>query len=137
MSSDQVKQWEKKDPNNIDEMPVKTGIFHRCIVCRCEASFPGLPDQNQQDGNAYDHVKGMHAGHGEVKRKEKLQLAGINLGRGVAEGGAWYQLLLELVPILDSLDTQKDASQHNGEKKRAHGGISVAELSSVVTMPSM
>ena len=68
----QIEQRKKKDPDNIHKMPVEAGQLNRRMIFRRKTTASGLDHQYCQDADAYDHVQGMHAGHGEVERKEEL-----------------------------------------------------------------
>jgi hypothetical protein len=67
MRSNEIEKRKKKNPHDVDEMPIKAGKLDGRVVERREFSPPGLKQQNDQNGDSDDHVNGVHAGHGKVK----------------------------------------------------------------------
>src|ERR1700733_1415077 len=72
MAADEIQQREKKNPNDIDEVPIQSEVIdgrsmpiHVCAVIR-------LVEQNEQNADTDDHVQGVHAGHSKVKEEEEL-----------------------------------------------------------------
>src|SRR5438874_1901838 len=72
LTLNQIEQWKKKDPDNIHKVPVETGQFNWRMIFRCKATARSLDNQYRQDGEAYNHVQGMHACHRKIERKEQL-----------------------------------------------------------------
>src|SRR6267154_2965355 len=108
MTINQIEQWEQKNPDDIDEMPVQTDIFYGRVVFRRKAAARRFFDQPNEQACADDHVQRVEAGHAEVERKEKL---GMGVGAGIGprlelEIQAGDMVLDVFVVILDGLDAK-------------------------------
>src|SRR5258707_8031507 len=120
MTINQIEQWEQKNPDDIDEMPVQADIFYGRVVFRRKAAARRLFDQPNEQARADDHVQGVEAGHAEVERKEKL---GMGVGAGIGprlelEIQAGDVVLNIFVVILDGLDAKKDrAEDQSGDEE--------------------
>ena len=55
-SVNQIKQWEKINPDNVNEVPVEAAQFDGGIVLRPVSAFPGLDGQINKQAHADDHV---------------------------------------------------------------------------------
>src|SRR4051794_3466624 len=65
---DEVEQREQEDPDDVDEVPVETDELDRRVVRRAEGTAIGQHRDDQQHGDADDHVRRVQAGHAEVQR---------------------------------------------------------------------
>src|ERR1019366_7170515 len=126
MPVNQVEQGEQVDPDNVDEVPVETAHLERRVVLGCEAAFPCHDQEPGEEAESDDHVEGVQAGHDEVQSKENLGVLRVGVLTAMArnllmkaEGSAGNVMLIELVFIFDSFDTEEDASEKHGE--REHG----------------
>ncbi len=72
MAADEIQQREQKDPDNIDEVPIKPEIIDGRGMPIDISAVLRLVEQNEQNADADDHVQGVHAGHGKVKEEEEL-----------------------------------------------------------------
>src|SRR5262249_19770076 len=102
----QIEEREQKNPHDIDEVPVQTGDLHRCVIGCREAIVPGSRRQHGENGDANNHVYGMHAGHGKIKTEKELDLLSVRSWEG--KSSPRYQVILELMTVLDHLDAKKD-----------------------------
>src|SRR6266403_2229226 len=113
MTINQIEQWEQKNPDDIDEMPVQADIFYGRVVFRRKAAAQRFFDEPYEQACADEHVQGVEAGHAKVQREEKL---GMGVGAGVGarlelEIPAGDVVLNIFVVILDGLDAKKDRAE--------------------------
>src|SRR5438045_6297476 len=73
VAADQVQQREEEDPHDIDEVPVQSCDFNRCVVIAIELPAPGHDAYDGHDSEADDHVQRVQTGHAEVQRIEDLR----------------------------------------------------------------
>src|SRR5207245_6664116 len=69
---DQIQQREKINPDDVDEVPVKSSDFHRCVVVRPIATAHGVVGDEREQTYADNHVQRVQAGHDEVEGEEDL-----------------------------------------------------------------
>src|SRR6266403_5593858 len=113
MTIDQIEQWEQKNPDDIDKVPVQADIFYGRVVFRRKTAAQRFFDQPNEQARADEHVQGVEAGHDKVQREEKL---GMGVGAGI---GARLELEIQtgnvvlniFVVILDGLDAKKDGAE--------------------------
>ena len=74
MSIDEIEQGKQEDPNNVDEMPIKTKVFDRLHVAPRVQAGSRLVQQDEQDGDSDNHVNGMYTGHCKIKTEKDLCL---------------------------------------------------------------
>src|SRR6266849_7300548 len=55
----EIKEWEKENPHDVDEVPVQAHDFHGTVILRTEISAPRAPDDPQQQPDSDDHVQCM------------------------------------------------------------------------------
>src|ERR1700683_1348695 len=72
MAADEIQQRKKKDPDNIDEVPIQPEVIDGRGMPIDVSAVPSLVEQNEQNADTDDHVQGVHAGHGKVKKEEEL-----------------------------------------------------------------
>src|SRR5205823_8383305 len=72
--SDQVKQREQKNPDQIDKVPVEADVFG---VGSENLAAGGLDEQERKGNDAADDVQGMNAGEGEIAREENVLLRAV------------------------------------------------------------
>lgn len=109
MPANQIKQREKKDPNDIDEMPIQSNHFDWRIIAGVVASFPGLGNQVNEQPRANHHVKRVHAGHTKIERKENANL--VCKGSFEGKAGAGQQIVVYLVSIFKSFYHKKGGAE--------------------------
>src|SRR6266403_2553351 len=120
MTIDQIEQWEQKNPDDIDKVPVQADIFYGRVVFRRKTAAQRFFDEPNEQACADDHVQGVEAGHAKVQREEKL---GMGVGAGVGprlelEIQAGDVVLNILVVILDGLNAKKDrAEDQSGDEE--------------------
>src|SRR6478672_8568397 len=74
VATDEVQQWEQKDPDDIDKVPIQSKVFNKCHVpCRIGTGLR-LRDHESENRNSNNHVQCMHAGHGEVEKEIDLRV---------------------------------------------------------------
>jgi len=73
----QVEEREQKDPNDVDEMPVKPDHFDRREVVRVEYASHRLNQQKGKQAKPDDHMQRVHACHAEVQKEQNLSRARI------------------------------------------------------------
>src|SRR5437870_8423983 len=117
-TSQQIQSGEKKDPHQIDEVPVQPGHFN-AIRIACPIRLPHLragKQEIEEDDNAAENVQAMQAGHCEID------------GHEVARPRV--AMHLELVAILESLVDQEDdrAQESAGDEEPATHHIAQAEI---------
>src|SRR5215469_8981239 len=103
---DQIEQREKKNPHNVDEVPVQADQLDWSVVPRRETAAQRLLNEPQKQAGADDHVQRVKAGHGEVQGEEKL---GVGIGGHISarleiEIPARDMVLHVLVVILDGFN---------------------------------
>src|SRR5580658_9126082 len=74
MAADEIQQREKKDPDNIDEVPIESEVIDGRGMPVDIRPMPRLVEQIEQNTDTNDHVQGVHAGHGKVKKEEELRM---------------------------------------------------------------
>src|SRR5271155_2694085 len=122
MAADEIQQREKKDPDNIDEMPIQTKVIDGGGMPIGIGAMVSLVKQDEQNTDADDHVQGVHAGHGKVQEEEELgMLRHIRSQRDISFVG-WMDKVFDakacpgdvvlgvFVVVLDRLDAQEDQS---------------------------
>src|SRR5580658_522639 len=116
----QIQQREKKNPNNIDEVPVQTDEVDRRAVFRREPALERLPNQPDQQARADDHVQGMQAGHCEIKREKQLRVrvGGHRSARLEAKIQAGNVMLDKFLVVFDALDAQEYAAENQGQDQK-------------------
>src|SRR5579863_7922177 len=72
MPADQVKQREQIDPDDVDKVPVQAEIFNKGYVARGIRAGLCAEDHESQNGDADDHVQGVHARHRKIEEKVEL-----------------------------------------------------------------
>src|SRR5690606_14538587 len=63
---------EQEYPDDIDEVPVKSGHFHRCVVFRAERILPGFVQKPGHDAEPDDHMQSMQTGHHKIHPEKYL-----------------------------------------------------------------
>src|SRR5580700_3178202 len=122
---DQVKQREQVNPDDVDEVPVKSADLDWSVPLRGEASLPRHDQKPEKDAQADDHVQRVQAGHHKVKREEQLRvmrigvLAGMSGDRHVieTERSAGDVMLLKFFYVFNAFDAKEhDAEQHGDDE---------------------
>src|SRR6266700_2175133 len=72
--SNQVKQREQENPDQIDKVPVEADVFG---VWGEDFSAGGLDEQQRQGNYAADDVQAVYAGEGEIAGEENVLLRAI------------------------------------------------------------
>src|SRR5918995_3720715 len=126
MPSDQIQQGKQKNPNDIDEMPVEPDKLNRRMVDRRKLAAPRAPHQPEQKTDADDHVQSMHAGHGEIKRKEDLRLARHRPFE--PKRAPRNEMLFEFDIIFEKLYPQKNQTENNRQEQKSNHGPIIARL---------
>src|SRR6185503_6615023 len=142
MPTDEVQQREEIDPDDVDEVPVEAEVFDECDVAGGVGTGSGSEDHEHENTDSDDHVEGVHAGHGEIEEEVEFGVPGHVVRQrlilvflvdfGVA---LWVKerlhavmeardvMLLDLLSILDGLNTKEDETEYEGngeaEKERA------------------
>src|SRR3954454_13703360 len=76
----QVDERVEKDPDEIDEMPIKPGDLDRRVIGRRERSAPG-PHRDQRDNRDADQkMQGVDAGNAEIQEIEQLYGVSVRTG---------------------------------------------------------
>src|SRR5207245_5366455 len=88
-ASDQVKQREEENPDDIDKVPVQAGDLYRVIPVRRKPAAPRHDQKHREDSYPDHHVQRVHARHGKVEEHEELDVGersaeALNLGQGSA-----------------------------------------------------
>src|SRR5258707_8719945 len=74
---DQIKQWKKINPNDVDEVPIEAADLDRSVVLGSEAALQRHGEQPEKNAQADDHVQRVQAGHHEIERKKDLRVARV------------------------------------------------------------
>jgi len=109
VQADQIQQWEKKDPDNIDEMPIEAKDLDVRMILGCESAFARVIHQPDQQTKPYDHVQRMHSRHRKVQTKEQLSV--LRIRPWIGESHAGDEFVHILMVVFNSLNTQKCQSQ--------------------------
>ncbi len=72
--SNQIKQREQENPNDIDEVPIQADHFHGRKIVSVEDVTIRLDQQEGEQPDARDHVDGVHTSHTEIEKKEDLRI---------------------------------------------------------------
>ncbi len=72
--SNQIKQREQENPNDIDEVPVQADHFHRSEIMGVENVAICLDQQEGEQSDTGNHVDGVHTSHTEIEKKEDLRI---------------------------------------------------------------
>src|SRR5579885_1290161 len=70
--SNQIEQREKKQPDDIHEMPVKTGIFNRREMPFGISSLARQYRQHPQKPDSHDHVQRVQSRHKKIETHKHL-----------------------------------------------------------------
>src|SRR5690606_39445961 len=74
MPPKQVQEREKKDPDNIHEVPIQAGHLDRAKVFSRECALECHPEEPRHHAEPNDHVQGMKARHHKINVKEDTDL---------------------------------------------------------------
>src|SRR5215470_6584824 len=114
MPADQIEQWKKVDPDDVDKVPVQSGVFDGRMVFLGITPAPRQVSEGSEQAYTDDHVQGVHPGHCEIERKEQLGMLGIGFQVRVSgnrcvecERRSRYVMVVKLFLVLDRFDTQK------------------------------
>src|SRR5207247_7053951 len=120
VAPDQIEQREKKNPDDVDEVPVEAADLDRAVVFVRDRAAPRQPQHHEHDPDADHHVHRVQPGHDEIEREEDLGVTGVRLLE--LKRRSWYVVLDELVVILDALDAEKRGAEdhRDGEKHHQH-----------------
>src|ERR1700733_14106231 len=120
MAADEIQQRKKKNPDNIDEVPIESEVIDGRSMPVDIRPVPRLVEQNEQNTDTDDHVQGVHASHGKVKKEVELRmLSHVRRQRNIPLVGRVDKVLhAEACPrdvvfdvfvvILHGLDAQED-----------------------------
>lgn len=67
----QVKQGEQKNPDQVDQVPVKAGVLEPDVVGLMDFVFSNLPKHINEQANANKYVQGVNACHDKIQPEEK------------------------------------------------------------------
>ena len=105
----QVEKREKKDPNDIDKVPVQAHDFDRTVVIGRVSVRSCLHDEVNQEAGSDNHVQCVHARHRKVKTEHQLDLPRHRTFK--MKPRSRNQVLDILVVILEGLDNQEGEAQ--------------------------
>jgi len=129
--ANEVEQREEKNPDDVDKMPVETADVERRVVVCGEAAAGGHDDEDGENAEADDHVKGVQAGHKEIEDHEHLdlRLVGTPAGKHL-EGNARDDVFKVIViPLEIELDAdEREAEEHREDEPGDDGGFAFARL---------
>src|SRR5258706_8271712 len=138
MPVDQVKQWKKIDPDDVDEVPVEASDFDGSVVLRSEASLPCREEEPEKNAEADNHVQRVQTRHDKVEREKNLSVGRIRVLARMAgnffliktKRSAGNVMLHKLVFVLDSLNAEEGETEEHGYGKAANEQGSAGGLSS-------
>src|SRR3954454_524823 len=126
--SNQIQEWEKEDPHDVNEMPVQADHFYRCEIVLRKCILASLDDQVCKQPEADNHVDSVHAGHGEVQKEQNLRVV-HELGLLILESKTGHQMLHPLAVILKGFDSQEHRPEEHGQNQVADESLALAQLS--------
>src|ERR1017187_4930164 len=85
---DQVEQWEKINPDNVDEVPVQAGIFDRREVIGRVFATPRHERKKPEQADTDNHVQSVHSGHREVEREKHFGMVRVDRQIGMTGHGS-------------------------------------------------
>ena len=113
MPIDQIDERKEKDPDDIDEMPVKAEQIDWSVVILEGIHEPGAQceecDQNHTDRD----VERVHTGHQPIDIKEQLGVVWI--GRFDVEVAARQETLGNFPRVFETLNDKKERAQNSGD----------------------
>ena len=71
-ASDQVEEWEKENPDDVDDMPVQATEIYGRVIPFTEPATQCQQEQPQDDTPPDDHVNAVQPSHRVVNRKETM-----------------------------------------------------------------
>src|SRR6202044_1890548 len=128
--SDEIEQRKKKNPDDVDEVPVEAAYFERRVILRCETTAVRHDRKHGEQADSDDHVQSVQTGHKEIKAEEHGHvLAGCAPFRTDNEAEAGNQMLnVIVVPFKSKLDGQEGGSQDHGGNQKSDLGSALADL---------
>jgi len=115
----QVDQCKEKNPDQVDEVPIKSGnrnwrmIIQRIPVLACS------PGNREQHDNAYADMQRMQAGRGEIEEEEEDGAARMRHIELKVERGD--KMLAEFLEILIAFEAEKHGAEQSGAKEKSCG----------------
>src|SRR5437868_14939223 len=85
----QVEQWKQINPDDVDKMPIQTGIFQRSMVLRRVPAPPRVVQQIAENPHSNEHMQRVHTRHGKVQREEYLGVPLIDGLIGMARNSSF------------------------------------------------
>src|SRR5487761_241147 len=109
-SSDKVKQREQENPDNVNEMPIKSGDLHMIIAFGRKRSSRCHNDQTGHDPAPDDHMQRMQTCQHKVEDHEKLNMVGMRSRIGKIQRGR-KAVQIFVPPFFVELDEEKDKAK--------------------------
>ncbi len=132
VESGQIEQREEEDPDDIDEVPVKTADLDGRIVFFGERSLPGQVNESDQNSRADDHVQRVEPRHGEIDPEEDPHVLVILLRRmirrRVPESNGREKMMIELLLVFEKFDDKESEAQEQSHRQEGHEFFTIAHL---------
>src|ERR1044071_4494313 len=127
MPPDQIQQGKKKNPDDIDKVPVEPDQLDGRVVFDREHPTRRFDNQVNDKADADDHMDRVHSGHGEIKREENS--GGPRQRRLKDEVIAGHEVLFEFLVVLGELDAEEYGTEDDRQHEKNNDRLALAELS--------
>jgi len=105
----QVQKREKKNPDDVHEVPVEAGDLDRCKMAGCKFSNASEKRQNQHQENSYCDVNCVETRHREIQPEKNLGVSRIRLVPFEIQNR--HQMAGPILVILDAFQNHENDSE--------------------------
>jgi hypothetical protein len=116
MPSQKIEQREKKNPNDVDKVPVKTAHFDRRVIIGGERAEPRFPKKPRHQTKTDDHMKRVQPGHREINPVKNTHLIAEFIGvdlpvREIADFFGFGQIIFLAAPVREARVRPKEITR--------------------------
>src|SRR5665213_1319170 len=111
---DEIKQRIQKQPDDVHEMPVKSGEFDGSLISAGKFSSSRAQKHHGQDSESDGDVNAVQAGHRPIKPEKNLCLRRqqrIKIGTG-------QKVVMQIFVIFKSFDDEKREAEQNRQREK-------------------
>src|ERR1041385_5787077 len=121
----EVEKGKKKNPHDIDEVPVETGDLHRHVVAVFEVTASREQGEYRHEDDTHSDVNRMQPGHGKIEPEKNLGCSRVGLVP--LEPDAWHQMINEVFVILQAFDSHENHPEEGGREQQQGQFFSASE----------
>src|SRR2546426_7381723 len=104
MRAEQIKQREEENPNDINEVPIKTRYLNRRMILGSEAFAASHQNQDADYSDPDYHVQCVHASHSEIEPVEQFDVCRVAVPVPLELLKPRNQIMCPLVVVLVGFD---------------------------------